>query len=149
MPDTADERLRRLEPLVGTWALSGFGSSEPVGRTTFEWALGGAFLLQRSEVDVEGAPDALSIIAPDRDGDGYTQHYFDSRGVVRVYRMTFDGSRWELLRDEPDFTPLGFSQRFVGTLSDDGQSIEGAWEKTPPGGGAFELDFEIRYVRVA
>jgi hypothetical protein len=32
---------------------------------SFEWTLGGAFLLQRSSVPVPGAPDGTSVIGPD------------------------------------------------------------------------------------
>ena len=35
------------------------------------------------------------MIGPDA-GDGYTQHYFDSRGIARLYAMTFDGRDREL-----------------------------------------------------
>jgi hypothetical protein len=44
---------------------------------------GEQFLIQRWEVDHPDAPDGLAVIgAAD---DGYVQHYFDSRGVARVY----------------------------------------------------------------
>ena len=53
------------------------------GRTTFEWALGGAFLLQRAKADVEGRRGPV----PDRGRRRrFIQHYFDSRGVVRRTR---------------------------------------------------------------
>ena len=64
----------------------------------------------RSEVpDVPEAPDGIAIVGVDRDGEAYTQHYFDSRGVARVYAMTFRDGVWTLLRDAPDFTPLACS----------------------------------------
>ena len=47
----------------------------------------------------------------------YTQHYYDSRGVVRLYAMTFSDGLWALTRESPDFSPLDFQQRFTGTLS--------------------------------
>jgi hypothetical protein len=37
-----------------------------------------------------------------------------SRGVVRIYAMTFDDGVWILRRESADFTPLAFAQRFVG-----------------------------------
>lgn len=44
---------------------------------------------------VEMPPDVVAaIVAPTSDGDAYTQHYFDSRGVVRVYAMTFGKGVW-------------------------------------------------------
>jgi hypothetical protein len=148
MPDDRRERLERLERFVGEWRLEVQAFPLPPelaaeARTTFEWALGGAFLLQRSAVPVPEAPDGLCVIAPD-DGGAYTQHYFDSRGVVRIYAMTFDGREWTLLRGAPDFSPLDFHQRWTATFSDDGETIAGRWESSPDG-RAWQLDFEMTY----
>lgn len=35
---------------------------------------------------------------------------------------------WTLLRDAPDFSPLDFQQRFRGTFSAVGDTIDGWWE---------------------
>lgn len=152
--DRRDARLARLEPFVGEWRIEAPAFAAEVdpdladaARVSFEWTLGGAFLLQRSSIPVPGAPDGLSVIAPDHDGDGYTQHYFDSRGVVRIYAMAFDGRDWTLERRRPDFTPLPFHQRWIGAFSRDASTIEGRWE-TSPDGDAWELDFELAYVRL-
>jgi hypothetical protein len=147
-----DERLERLEVFVGEWRLDAPAFPLPAAlaaeaRTTFEWALGGAFLLQRSSVPVPEAPDGLCVVAPD-DGEAYTQHYFDSRGVVRIYAMTFDGRTWTLLRSTPDFSPLDFHQRWTATFADDGDTIAGRWESSPDG-RAWELDFELAYHRLS
>ena len=133
-----------LEPLIGRWEIP-VGDGEP-GETTFTWALGRRFVEQRSSIPVEGAPEGLIIIAPAAGGDGFTQHYFDSRGVVRLYAMTFDGRELILERHEPDFSELPFHQRFEGTLSEDGSRLEGRW-LTSPDGEAWELDFPLTYVR--
>ncbi len=143
------ERLDRLEPLVGEWRIEAPGQplpSELAGdaRTTFEWILGGAFLLQRSSVPVPEAPDGYSVIGTDS-GDRYTQHYFDSRGIARVYAMAFDGRDWTLERHAPDFTPLPFHQRWLGRFSGD-DTIYGRWESSPDG-REWELDFELEYHR--
>src|SRR5690606_5429018 len=142
------EALARLEPFVGRWTVEapalGPPGDEPA-TVTFEWELGGAYLLQRSTIPVPGAPDALCVIGPAETG-GYTQHYFDSRGIARVYAMAFDGRTWTLERHVPDFSPLPFHQRWVGAFGVDGQTIEGRWEKSPDG-RAWELDFELAYRR--
>jgi hypothetical protein len=145
-----DQRLRRLEPFVGEWRIKAPAFPLPpelsdAARTTFEWTLGGAFLLQRMSVPVPEAPDGLALIAPGP-GGAYTQHYFDSRGIARVYAMTFDGSDWTLERHEADFSPLTFHQRWLGTFGAGGDTIHGRWE-TSPDGGAWELDFELEYHR--
>jgi hypothetical protein len=89
-------RLERLEPVVGEWRIDASAFSFPPeladrARTTFEWTLDGAFLLQRSSVPVPEAPDGLSVIGPDS-ADGYTQHYFDSRGIARSTRWPSTGA---------------------------------------------------------
>ncbi len=104
------------------------------------------FLLQRSHVDHPDVPDALCVIAANDDGT-YTQHYFDSRGVVRIYDMTFDGVTWTLTRDRPDFSPLEFSQRYLGTFDPEGRTIRGAWE-TSRDGTTWEKDFDLNYKRL-
>ena len=101
---------------------------------------GEQFLIQRWEVDHPDAPDGLAVIgAAD---DGYVQHYFDSRGVARIYGMSFGDGVWKLWRDGDDF-----SQRFTGTLSDDGKRLEGAWEISHDG-SSWEHDFDITFTKV-
>jgi len=140
--------MKRLEPLVGGWITEAIFSftPEPVGgHVSFSWELGGQFLLERSSVDHPDAPDSLALISAD--GDGYVQHYFDARGVVRTYRMTLRDSVWTLLRDRPDFTPLDFAQRYTGTFGEDGQTITGRWEMSHDGGTTWEHDFDLNYRR--
>jgi hypothetical protein len=137
----------RLEPLIGSWtAEAEFPAPGPGvvrGRMTVGWLLGRRFVLQRSEMDHPEAPDSHSILAPDpgRPG-GYLQHYFDSRGVVRLYEMGFDGRTWTLTRRAPDFSPLDFGQRFTADLGDDGDTLTGAWF-TAPDGEDWQLDFRL------
>jgi hypothetical protein len=139
-------QLSALEPLVGEWSMEASLAPGVGGIATFEWALDGAFLLHRSEIPVEGAPQALSVIALDDDGEGFTMHYFDSRGVVRLYAMTIEDGLWTLMRHEADFSPLPFHQRYTGRFSADGRSIEGRWERSDDG-SSWELDFELNYTR--
>ena len=142
--------LARLEPLVGEWAIETTLAAPGTvhARSVFEWALGGQFLLQRSTIDLPEAPDSLCVVAFEPGTGEFTQHYFDSRGVVRIYAMTFSDGRWTLRRETADFTPLPFSQRFTAELEDDGSAIRGRWERTEPGGSEYALDFELTYVRL-
>lgn len=61
--------------------------------------------------------------------------------------MTFEEGIWTLQRDTSDFTSLPFRQRFVGTFSDDGKSIDGRWERSHDGAD-WEHDFELIYKRI-
>jgi hypothetical protein len=141
-----------LEPFLGMWEVEArFPSLDPPvvgGTSTFGWLLGRHFLVQRAQTDHPQAPDSEMIIVPDADlPTGYRAHYYDSRGVVRLYEMTFDGRNWTLLRRSPDFSPLDFAQRFTGTLSDDRGSITGRWE-TSSDGADWQSDFTVHYRRV-
>ena len=102
--------------------------------------------MQRTSIPVEGAPQSLSVIARDDDGQAFTMHYFDSRGVVRLYRMTIRDGEWRLLRTSADFSPLPFQQRYVGRFAADGRRIDGRWERSDDGTD-WQLDFELNYIR--
>ncbi|AYC41670.1 hypothetical protein [Streptomyces griseorubiginosus] len=142
------EALERLRVLVGEWVVEAeFPGQEPAaGRCVFEWEVGGRFLVQWMRAP-EPAPQSMAVVSVEPDSGAYTQHYFDSRGVVRVYAMTFDGEVWQLLREEADFTPLSFRQRFTGRLSADGDSIHGVWERSKDASAEWETDFGLTYRR--
>jgi len=146
------ELFKRLDIFIGEWRLEAPAFPIPTeladdARAIFEWTLDGTFLLERSYIPGPAAPDGLCLVGLDGD-DGYTQHYFDSRGIARVYAMTFDGRDWTLERNAPDSTPLSFHQRWFGTFSTDRTRIEGRWESSPDG-STWELDFELTYHRIA
>jgi hypothetical protein len=138
--------LGLLDVLVGEWTQEVSGHGDPVGTMTFEWALGERYLVQRSTLPPP-FPESLALIEYDEPAGEFRQHYFDSRGVSRVYRMSLAGSSWTLLRTEPDFSDLAFSQRFVGEIADDGRSVDGQWEKSFDGGRTWERDFGLHLER--
>jgi hypothetical protein len=151
------DALAGLDVFVGEWVMQArfpgdqpaspdAAEGGPTARSRFEWALDRQFLLQRTEIPVPEAPDGLSIISVDLETAAYTQHYYDSRGVVRLYAMRLADGVWTLTRESPDFTPLDFRQRFIGTFSEDGNTISGAWEKNLNGAG-WEHDFALTYRR--
>lgn len=157
MTGSRADALARLDVFVGEWIVearfpgdrptpSGATGDVPVVRSWFEWVLDRQFLLQRTEVPIPGAPDGLMIVSADLETGAYTQHYYDSRGVVRLYAMTFADGVWTLTRESPDFTPLEFRQRFTGTFGADGNTISGAWE-SGASDGQWEHDFALTYRR--
>lgn len=86
-------------------------------------------------------PDGIAIIVPENSDEKYRQHYFDSRGVSRVYEMSLRDGVWKLWRQSP-----GFSQRFMGTFGDGGNTITGFWEKSGDG-STWEHDFDLTYTK--
>ncbi len=150
--------IERLAPLIGEWRMQAVfqgaaASPESVEAqdaawTAFEWLPGRKFVVQRWEVRDPAAPDGIAIIGWDEGRGTFVQHYFDARGVARLYEMSFAGGVWTLSRTAPDFSPLAFAQRYTGTFSDDGRTISGIWESSGDG-SRWELDFELSYNRAS
>jgi hypothetical protein len=135
-----------LRDLVGTWQLTVDlpGAEDVRGQGLFEAM--GELLLHRTTVPAPDAPDSWCVVVTQDDGS-YVQHYFDARGVARLYAMTFDGRTWTLERTKPDFSPLQFHQRFVGRISDDSSSIDGQWYSSDDG-HRWRRDFGLTYERI-
>jgi len=143
---TARQALQKLEPLVGEWILEACPpGGEPWlggGRSTLEWHPSGAHLVQRTTIELPEAPDSLSIMGCDAANGTYFQLYSDERGVCRVYEMSIGDGEWRLWREgEP------FRQRFSATISDDGNTMAGRWERSEHGTG-FRTDFDLVYRRI-
>lgn len=134
--------LEYLNRLVGTWTTAAVHPAMPGivvhGTVVAEWLEGERFLIHRARTDHADFPDSISIIGvTDRDrvdtptGEDtattaesrLTMHYFDSRGVFRVYDADIDDRALRFRRDAP-----GFSQRFTGTFDDGDNTIAGQWQ---------------------
>ena len=110
---------------------------------SFEWLEGRTFLIQRWAIEMPAAPDGIAIIGSGGGPGTFRQHYFDSRGVHRVYEMTLEDRTWRLWRDATN----PFPQRFTGTLSEDGDLITARWEKAEDG-STWTTDFDLTYRRL-
>ena len=71
-----------------------------------------------------------------------TYHSFDSRGEERVNSMSLRDGVWKLWDDAS-----GFSNRFTGTFSADGNTITGSIESSRDG-VHWEHDFDLTYTKV-
>jgi hypothetical protein len=142
---TAEEMLRRLEPLVGEWRFeASFPDGEPWpggGTMSVQWHPSGAHLVEVGTVELPEAPANISFIGCDGATGRYVQLYSDERGVSRIYEMSFADGEWRLWR-----TGDPFDQRFVGTFSEDGNTITARWERSED--GEFVTDFDLVYTRV-
>ncbi len=150
MMEASSAAIGRLQALIGEWRVEVAFPDGPLltgASTVFEWILDGRYVSQRTSVPDPGAPDSLALISVDPVSGDYTQHYFDSRGVTRVYEMTLSDSEWTLSREQADFSPLAFAQRFVANISEERATIDGRWEKRS-GAGDWQLDFQLTYQRV-
>src|SRR5262245_29739077 len=139
---TVDPSLEPLNRLVGVWTTEATHPAVPGvvvrGSATIEWLEGERFLIHRARTDHPDFPHSISIIgrtehdridsatcavpAPTRKA-ALRMHYFDSRGVFRIYEASIDEVAWRLWRHAS-----GFSQRFSGTFADRGDTIAGSWQ---------------------
>src|SRR5579875_2222106 len=150
MSSTRHEELPGGHRLIGRWATHGahplLPGADIRGHTTFEWLAGRQFLIQRSHYDHPDIPDAIAIIGVTGEqaaGEHLTMHYFDRRGVYRVYAVSLDDGRWRFWREDP-----GFWQRFTGVFSADGDTITGQGEMRRDGAG-WEPDLALTYRRTS
>jgi hypothetical protein len=138
--------LTSLEPLVGEWTQTARwpDGSEARGRVTFAWLEGGGYLIQHSVMD-DPVPNSIAVIGPDLSGERLVQHYFDSRGVARVYDLSLaDG----VLTIERSGADQDFAQRLTGTFSADGRTITATLEIDQDGAGLAH-DFALIYEKTA
>jgi hypothetical protein len=144
-----DGAVRELGAFIGEWTLAVAIPDAPQGRVLFEWMPGERFLIERWDIPHPDAPDGVAIMGYDEGRGTLLQHYFDSRGVARVYEMGLKDGVWTLSRTKPDFSPLKFWQRFAGRFSADGRTIEGTWEISDDAGATWERDFDLTFRKVA
>jgi hypothetical protein len=136
---TIERMLEGLNRLVGSWMTEATHRMFPGlvvrGTIEVEWLEGKRFLMHRLRVDHPDFPDSISIIG-DMESDRASaleksankdanlgMHYFDSRGVFRAFEASIDDEAFRIWRNAP-----GFSQRFTGKFSADGDTIAGMWE---------------------
>ena len=140
--------LKDLAVLAGQWQMvlsnSAFLPSPAdtmKGYVSVEWVEDGAFLEMRQGDKLPGPPAAVWLIGRDASSGACEVLYYDSRGVSRIYQMSFHGRLWKMWRDWPEF-----SQRYEATISEDGNMIRAHWEKREDG-KPWEHDFDMRHTR--
>jgi hypothetical protein len=141
--------LNELQFLIGNWKTKVYNASflnspseEIIGKTSFEWFEDETFIIVRSELMENGPPGAVSIINRDDANGQCVMIYYDSRGVSRIYNMSFADKIWKLWRDAP-----GFNQKFEGAVSDNVNIIDAAWYAMEDG-KTWVHDFNIRYEKL-
>ena len=98
--------------------------------------------MMRSEIDEPGIPSGLAVFGSDDSTQEYYMLYFDERGVSRKYEVTLQDNIWKWWRNTPDF-----SQRYTGTIVDDGNTMVGKGELSKDG-SSWEKDLDLTYKRV-
>ena len=150
MKNVVGKPLDELQPFIGEWSFEGRHVAIPNavirGRSVFEWWADRTFLMHRSTCDHPDIPDSISVIGATRPGGGLAQHYFDTRGVHRLFDMTFARGVWTLARTAAG--PTDFDQRMDAKFSADGNTITGGFEVRDSGTHEMRHDFSVTYTRV-
>jgi hypothetical protein len=138
--------LDALKLLIGEWKTVGthplFPDTILLGRSSFDWIEGGAFLIWHSEIEKEGFPNGVAIVGSDDATGEYSMLYFDERKVSRKYDVSFQDNVIKWWRNAQ-----GFSQRYSWIFADDGNSITGKGELCEDG-KTWEKDLDLTYTRI-
>jgi hypothetical protein len=83
-----------FESLIGEWHGEGEVPVEPPMQISMEAKIErlGEFIVLSSVGTPAEVPDSVSIIGGARAGEPQPMHYFDSRGVKRLFMMSLEGS---------------------------------------------------------
>ena len=150
MKNVIGKALDALQPLIGEWTAEGRHVALPNavirGASVFEWWGDRVFLIHRSVLDHPDFPDSISVIGATQPDGGLAQHYFDTRGVHRLFDMTFANGVWTL--DRKASGPKDFDQRMKATFSADGNTITAEWEARDSETHEMRPDFAVTYRRV-
>ena len=92
--------MKEFEALMGDWHGEGEMATEPHMKIAVEakvQRLGELMVLSSVGEPVE-VPDSILIIGGAPDGEPQPMHYFDDRGVKRLYLMAVEGCAWKVWR---------------------------------------------------
>ncbi len=130
--------MSALDRLLGRWVFTMHHSAlaEPVtGHQQYDRVLGGAFVLQHWTYDHPDFPDAQVMLSATQ------AHYFDVRGVIRIFDLEIDDTGWSMIHLDSHFAQR-FSTRFQGP-----DAMEGTGEASEDAGITWRPDFSISYRR--
>lgn len=139
-PAVRNPSIDELDVLVGEWSLTltdaWFLEARDVrqsGHAVVRW-LGEAFV--ELEAELEGKPLWHLIFGRSDPDEQLFALYHDPRPTSRLFRMTFDGETWSLMREDPDF-----HQRFTAHVTPD--HVDGRWEASDDRGASWRKDFDL------
>jgi hypothetical protein len=137
--------LGPLQFLVGQWRTAGTHPMVPgetlLGRASFSWHEGGAFLIMRSQVDHPQFPDGVAIIGSDDASGKLAMIYFDERGISRILDVIISDRCVTWRHDDPEFAQLT-------TLAVEGDELVSKGRMSKKGGG-WEDDLSQVFTREA
>jgi hypothetical protein len=147
MKNVVGNPLDELQPFIGEWTVEGRHVAFPDvvirGRSVFAWWGDRVYLMHRSTFDHPDFPDSMSVVGATRPDGGLALHWFDTRGVHRLFDMTFANDVWTL--DRKAVGPKDFDQRMRATFGADGNTITADFELRDPGTHEMRHDFSVTY----
>jgi len=92
--------MKQFDPLVGEWHGEGEMPIDPPMKISVEAKISrlGKFIVFSTLAKPAEVPDSVSIIGGAPDGEPQPMHYFDSRGVKRLFMMALEGSTLKIWR---------------------------------------------------
>ena len=146
---TPDPALRRLDRLVGTWALRGHlvGSDEEtiVGEISFQWLEGGFFLQQDAEIEFAGMfrVKARELIGYDPETGSFASTVFSNFSPTPLpYAWDLRG---DTLTISVSYGPLDAT--FRGEFRD-GETFSGGWRPNPGADETINIPYDVTGIRV-
>jgi hypothetical protein len=131
--------MSALDGLLGTWEFTMHHSAlaEPVtGRQRYERVLDGAFVLQHWTYDHPDFPDAMALLSDDQ------YHYFDVRGIARVFDLNVEATGWSMIRQDEEFSQR-YTAQFRGL-----DAMDSTGEVSYDIGVTWQPDFTMTYQRI-
>lgn len=130
---TPSPDLKSLEPLVGTWQVSGGVQ----GQIRYEWMEGRFFLIQHVDLERDGQKikgiEIIGHLQPfgAEPSPEIKSRYYGTMGETFDYVYEMEGSTLTIWGGEK-----GSPAYYRGTLSADGNTLTGEW--VYPGGGGYQ-----------
>lgn len=131
--------MSRLDRLLGDWefTMDHSAMAEPItGQQRYEHVLEGAFVLHQWNYDHPDFPNAMAVLSNNR------YHYFDVRGITRIFDVEVDDDGWSMIRLDPDFSQR-YRARFVSS-----DVIETTGDASYDNGVTWQHDFTMTCNRV-
>ena len=133
--------------LVGEWTTEATHPAVPgtiiSGSSQVEWLEGEQFVIYRTHYDHPDFPDAISIIG---DTDGLHMHYFDTRGVYRLFELTVSADGWAIAIGPHGDPPLSLRVAYTFEHADRKMSGKGQLSYDDVN---WDDDLEITYLRAS
>ena len=135
LPKSPNPLLKTLEPLIGTWKISG---PDVEGEIVFEWMEGGFFLIQKFDLEQGGHQKGIEYTGFDEETQTLRSRLMQTNGSRFTYTYEIEGDSFYYW-----FGDKGSDIFSHSTISKDGNTISGAWhmknDDGTPGGYKYTL----------